>query len=220
MRLPDLHFPSSRRSVVRELALATFVAMAGTASAAEPTATVVEFRNAALDHYFITASPAEAARARCRWRQSRLDAHRGRMEGLGERGGDARRGARLPLRRGSGSGPTRASTRRAPTNARTLRQNPAWKFEGDRILDRAARRHAGGALVPRRARRPSTAAIARATRRPMTTTASSRISRCTRRWRAPRPSKAWSCARRFRRRRSTPTSCACWNRRRGARARR
>lgn len=35
--------------------------VAGVANAAEPTATVVEFHNAALDQFFVTASPAEAA---------------------------------------------------------------------------------------------------------------------------------------------------------------
>jgi hypothetical protein len=56
-----MRFPSSRNRDLQVLAMATFVAVAGTANAAEPTATIIEFRNAALDHYFITASAAEAA---------------------------------------------------------------------------------------------------------------------------------------------------------------
>ncbi len=61
MRLTDLRFMANGWKGHWILALATFAAWTGVANAAEPTTTVVEFHNAALDQFFVTASPAEAA---------------------------------------------------------------------------------------------------------------------------------------------------------------
>ncbi|HEX3633751.1 MAG TPA: DUF1800 family protein, partial [Casimicrobiaceae bacterium] len=49
-----------RRAITLVIALAAMLSAAG-ASALEPTATVIEFYNASLNHYFITAFPEEAA---------------------------------------------------------------------------------------------------------------------------------------------------------------
>ena len=49
MRFPDMRFPFPHKKDLSVLALAAFSATAGTTNAAEPTATIIEFRNAAQD---------------------------------------------------------------------------------------------------------------------------------------------------------------------------
>ncbi len=134
----------------RALALATFAAMAGTANAAEPTATIVEFHNAALDHYFITASPAEAAAldagsANPGWTRTGVEwkawASAAEMRGA------------VPVCRFVAARRERPRSHFYTGERRRMpdaQAEPGWKFEGDRLLDRAARRHTGGALVPGR----------------------------------------------------------------------
>ncbi len=53
--------PRESRASWRRATLALSVALAQQASAIEPTASVVEFYNASLNHYFITADAGEAA---------------------------------------------------------------------------------------------------------------------------------------------------------------
>ncbi len=56
-----MRLPASRKKMVRILGAATVAAVTGSVNAIEPTATVVEFYNAALDHYLIATSPREVA---------------------------------------------------------------------------------------------------------------------------------------------------------------
>src|SRR5512137_2642593 len=131
MRFPDIRFPFPRQKGLSVLALAAFSATAGTTNAAEPTATIIEFRNAALDQYFITASPTEAAaldagltnpgwmRTGVEWKAWGTAAE---MQGA------------VPVCRfgtAAGAGPGSRYYTASASECRTLKQNRGWKFEGN-----------------------------------------------------------------------------------------
>ena len=167
--------------------------------AAEPTATVVEFHNAALNRYFITASPTEAATLDAGTRRPGLDAHRRRMECVG----DARPTWPAPSRSAASSATARhrpglaflhGERRRMRAGAST---NPDWTFEGIALLHRSgrqARRRPCGAGTHARLPQPSRGrACARIANSPVR-----HRSHAAREDGAPaRSSTAWSCARRF-----------------------
>ena len=126
-----MRFPFSHKMGLSVLALAAFSAAAGTTNAAEPTATIIEFHNAAKDQYFITASPAEAAA---------LDA--GSANPGWTRTGDEwkawgnateMKGA-VPVCRfaaTAGEGPGSHYYTASPDECSSLKQNQGWKFEGN-----------------------------------------------------------------------------------------
>ena len=130
MRFPDLQLPSPAKRRLQGLTMASFLAMAGTTNAAEPTATIVEFHSATLDQYFITASPAEAAA---------LDAGvanpgwtRTGVEWKAWASSAETRGA-VPVCRfvaAAGAGPGSRYYTASADECRALRQNRAWTFEG------------------------------------------------------------------------------------------
>ena len=86
----------------------------------------VEYYNPSLDHYFITAEPAEAAHARCGHHRSRVAAHRLQLHRCAPAGRPAW-SVRLPIFGTPGIGPTLAFLH---DRSRRVRQS-----EGESVLD-------------------------------------------------------------------------------------
>jgi uncharacterized protein (DUF1800 family) len=131
MRFPDVQFPFPHHMGLSVLALAAFSATAGPTNAAEPTATIIEFRNAARDDYFITASPAEAAAldagsANPGWTRTGVE-----WKAWGS--ATEMQGA-VPVCRFvvmAGAGPGAHYYTASADECRTLKQKRGWKFEGN-----------------------------------------------------------------------------------------
>ena len=195
-----------RRTVV---AIATMV-LAPYATALEPTAQVVEFYNPALNHYFITAFPEEAAM---------LDAgttvkgwtRTGVTFNAWQSPGDDPLAVAVCRFFGTPSvGPDSHFYTADAAECATVKANPNWTYEAiafhirlpqsgscpDRYGSRVPQ------LLPRRVGQPIQSPLpARPDDAPED---GGKLDR----------SRVWSCARRCRRRRSRPTSCACSSNRR------
>ena len=117
----------------------------------------IEYYNASLDHYFMTADAERSGDARCRHRDSGLAAHRLRVQGLSA-GQRTRNGGMPVLRQAGRRVRTRTSSRSSPTNAQDVKNNPLWIFEGlvfraempDAIGACAAESHPGDPHVQQR----------------------------------------------------------------------
>jgi hypothetical protein len=187
------------------LAVAIAASLAIPAQATKPTAKVIEFYNAALKHYFIPAYGDEAAM---------LDAGIV-VPGWGRTGitwnawanaSDSATAAPVCRFFGTpGVGPNSHFYTADDNECALVKQNPGWTFEAIAFFIEVPQNGACkpgttpvyGSFYPG-------ASVSESNHRFMTDT-----SRSTSTWRHPRCSKAWSCARRYLRRRCKPTQCGC-----------
>ena len=112
------------------------------AAAVEPTAQAIEFYNASLDHYFVTAFPEEAAMLDAGTARQGLGAHGRHVQRLARRGGRSRRRAGVPLLRHARRRPELALLHRRRRGMRAGEDQSRLDLRGDRVPRRRCRKAA------------------------------------------------------------------------------